>query len=150
MSSKAVTCSVVVESKPRAVSKLCNWILSRLRAKKYNQDDIFAVHLAIEEAFLNAMKHGNKNDSSKEIKIDCMVDESMVEISLTDSGNGFDPKDVPDPRFGENLYKLKGRGLFLIRSYMHEVDFNESGNRIRMVRYKDRQSPFCLKGLDCV
>jgi serine/threonine-protein kinase RsbW len=115
--------------------------MSKLKTKKYSQDDIFAVHLAVEEAFLNAIKHGNQNDPKKGIKIDCSVDEQKVEISVTDNGDGFDPNDVPDPRIGENLYKLQGRGLFLIRSYMHKVDFNERGNRIRMIRYKNRDEP---------
>jgi len=115
--------------------------MSRLKAKKYGQDDIFAVHLAVEEAFLNAIKHGNQNDPTKRIKIDCLVDEQKIEIAVTDDGGGFNPKDVPDPRFGENLYKLQGRGLFLIRTYMHKVDFNERGNRIRMIRYKKKDKP---------
>lgn len=132
---------MIVESRPRAMSRFCGWVLSKLKANKFNQDDIFAVHLALEEAFLNAVKHGNKSDPSKEVKIDCSVGSDKVEISMADDGRGFDPDVVPDPRYGENLYKFEGRGLFLIRAYMHEVDFNEQGNRIRMVRYKGGSFP---------
>ena len=131
---------MIIESRPRAMSRFCRWVLSKLKANKFNQDDIFAVHLALEEAFLNAVKHGNKSDPSKEVKIDCSVGSDKVEISMADDGRGFDPDVVPDPRYGENLYKFEGRGLFLIRAYMHEVDFNEQGNRIRMVRYKGGSS----------
>ncbi|MHC4482106.1 MAG: ATP-binding protein, partial [Planctomycetota bacterium] len=52
--------------------------------------------------------------------------------------NGFEPEKVPDPRSGENLYKAEGRGLFLMRSYMDEVSYNEHGNCVRMVRYKEK------------
>lgn len=132
---------MIVESRPRAMSRFCRWVLSKLKANKFTRDDIFAVHLAPEEAFLNAVKHGNGSDPSKEVKIDCSVGSDRVEISMADDGRGFDPDTVPDPRYGENLYKFEGRGLFLIRAYMHEVDFNEQGNRIRMIRYKGRSSP---------
>ena len=57
---------------------------------------------------------------------------------MMDEGDGFDPNDVPDPRCGENLYKIDGRGLFLIRSYMDVVEFNEPGNQVHMVRYKEK------------
>ena len=58
---------------------------------------------------------------------------------MTDEGDGFDPQAVPDPRYGENLYKIKGRGLLLMRSYMDAVEFNERGNRVRMIRYKNKE-----------
>ncbi len=71
--------------------------------------------------------------------------EGKVEISMTDEGRGFDPNAVPDPRYGENLYKAGGRGLLLICSYMDIVEFNERGNRVRMVKYKERPSPKKIK-----
>jgi serine/threonine-protein kinase RsbW len=129
---------MVVESRPSVIGKICKWILAQLKANNFSQEDIFAVHLALEEAFINAVRHGNKMDPGKQIKIDYSVDLDKIEISMTDQGDGFDPKAVPDPRVGENLYKPEGRGLLLIRAYMDVVEFNERGNRVRMVRYKDK------------
>jgi serine/threonine-protein kinase RsbW len=60
------------------------------------------------------------------------------EVSMMDEGEGFDPSVIPDPRYGENLYKINGRGLLLMRSYMDVVEFNNSGNGVRMVRYKEK------------
>ena len=128
--------SVVIESAPSAIVGERRWLLSKLEANNFNEEDIFAVHLALEEAFLNALRHGNKMNSDKEIKIDYSVSLDRVEVSMTDVGDGFDPYSVPDPRFGENLYKAEGRGLLLMRSYMDLVEFNEQGNSVRMVRYK--------------
>ena len=133
--------SMVVESQPSAVTGQWAWILPKLKAHNFSEDDIFAIHLALEEAFINAVNHGNRMDPEKEIKIEYSVSEGKVEISMTDEGRGFDPDAVPDPRYGENLYKAGGRGLLLIRSYMDEVEFNERGNRVRMVRYKERPNP---------
>ena len=131
-----ITRSLVVKSKPSAVIKVRKWVLSRLEADNFSQKDIFAVHLAIEEAFINAVKHGNKMDAAKDVKIECSVGLDKVEISIIDEGGGFEPNLVPDPRYGKNLYKLGGRGLFLMRSYMDVVKFNESGNSVYMLRYR--------------
>jgi serine/threonine-protein kinase RsbW len=133
--------STVVESRPSAVTGQWAWILPKLKEQNFSEDDIFAIHLALEEAFINAVNHGNRMDPEKEIKIEYSVGEGKVEISMTDEGQGFDPDAVPDPRYGENLYKAGGRGLLLICSYMHIVEFNELGNRVRMVRYKERPNP---------
>lgn len=133
--------SIVVESEPSALRQPCRQILSALEAMGFNQDDIFAVHLAMEEAFYNAVKHGNKMDPSKKVTIEYAVDPDKVEICLTDEGEGFDPSTIPDPRVGENLYRPEGRGLLLINSYMHVVEYSERGNRLRMVRYKGQPVP---------
>jgi len=128
--------SVAVESTPSAIAGVYKHILSELKANNFGQEDIFAVHLSIEEAFANAIKHGNKIDPNKEVKIDYSVDLDKVEISMEDEGEGFDPDSIPDPRYGGNLYKTEGRGLLLMNSYMDVVEFNKRGNCVHMVRYK--------------
>jgi serine/threonine-protein kinase RsbW len=129
---------MVIKGNSSAIAGTRRRILSDLENNSFNQEDIFAVHLALEEAFLNAIKHGNKMDRRKEIKVDYSISTEKIEISMTDEGNGFDPNAVPDPRRGENLYKTEGRGLFLMRAYMDIVEYNKSGNRVRMVRYKEK------------
>ena len=133
--------SVTVDSKPVELGQPCRSILSALEAHGFSQDDVFAVHLALEEAFHNAVKHGNQMDPNKKVRIDYAVDAEKVEISLTDEGEGFNPSSIPDPRVGPNLYRPEGRGLLLIGAYMHVVEYNEQGNALRMVRYKGRPGP---------
>ena len=135
-SENPISRSILLKSNPSVVEDACREILDELQKRDYPQEKIFAVHLAFEEAFVNAVKHGNKMDSSKQIKIEYAVDEQKVEIYMSDEGSGFDPDSVPDPRCGENLYKPDGRGLFLIHSYMDVVKYNETGNQIRMIKYK--------------
>ena len=129
--------TIVVESRPSAIVGVCEQILSKLKDNGFSKEDIFAVHLALEEAFLNAVKHGNKMDSAKNVKIDYSVGSDRVEISMTDQGDGFEPEAVADPRWGESLYKPEGRGLLLINSYMDVVRFNKRGNSVFMIRYKE-------------
>jgi serine/threonine-protein kinase RsbW len=77
-------------------------------------------------------------DPAKKVKIEYSVNPDKIEVSVTDEGNGFNPEDVPDPRSGKNLYKPDGRGLFLMKSYMDAVQFNEQGNCVYMVRHKEK------------
>jgi serine/threonine-protein kinase RsbW len=130
--------SIIVESKPSGLREPCERLLSLLEEKGYTQDDIFAVHLALEEAFLNAVKHGNRMDPTKKVMLEYLVDDEKVEIRMADEGKGFDPRSIPDPRLGENLYRPEGRGLLLMTTYMDVVEYNEQGNALRMVRYRKR------------
>ena len=133
--------SIIVESKPSALVEPCRRILSAMEKKGFGQDDVFAVHLAVEEAFLNAVKHGNKMDPLKKVTIDLLIDGEKIDIRLQDEGEGFKPDSIPDPRFGENLYRPEGRGLLLINAYMHVAEYNDRGNGLHMVRYKDMPLP---------
>ncbi len=136
-----VQCSVVVESKPSAMGHPCRQILLAMEERGYSQDDVFAMHLALEEAFLNAVKHGNKMDLRKKVTIDYVLDREKADIWIADEGEGFNPKGIPDPRVGENLYRPEGRGLLLINAYMHVVEHNERGNRVHLIRYRNRPMP---------
>lgn len=133
-----VNCTTVVESTSSAISSLREGILSSLKEHNFGEGDIFAVHLALEEAFINAVRHGNKMDPAKGVRIDYLVEADKITVSVTDEGNGFDLGAVPDPRYGENLYKPEGRGLFLMHSYMDEIEFDERGNSVCMVKYKEK------------
>ena len=80
-------------------------------------------------------------DPTKKVTLEYAVDQEKVEINITDEGAGFDPRTIPDPRVGANLYRPEGRGLLLIAAYMHTVGYNAQGNGLRMIRYKGRPTP---------
>ena len=128
--------SLKVASKTSASTGVWKGLLRELEANSFDQEAVFAVHLALEEGFVNAVKHGNRMDAGKIVTIDYSVSREKVEVSITDEGEGFDPSKVPDPRFGENIYKTSGRGLLLIRSYMDLAEYNERGNSLHMVKYR--------------
>jgi serine/threonine-protein kinase RsbW len=130
--------SVVVQSQPLALDGVYQQILSRLKQNDYSDDDIFAVHLAFEEAFLNAVKHGNKMNPSKTVTVEYTVNTEKTTIIITDEGKGFNPGGVPDPRLDENLYQPEGRGLLLINAYMDVVEYNDRGNRVYMARFRSQ------------
>ena len=76
--------SIAVESRQVAFDNVCKRILAELKAHSFNEDDTFAVHLALDEAFVNAVEHGNKMDPTKKVKVKYCVDSDKVEISVTD------------------------------------------------------------------
>ena len=96
--------------------------------------DLFCIKLALEEALVNAIKHGNQMDRSKKVHISYRLLADRFEIHIADEGPGFDPSDVPDPTALENLERPCGRGLMLMRHYMSEVAFHGRGNCVCMTK----------------
>jgi len=97
------------------------------------------VSVAIRESVINAIKHGNRNDASKRVFVDLETPEGQPElmIRVRDEGEGFEPEEVADPLAPENLLKSSGRGIFLIRSFMENVQLRrapEGGMEIRMTK----------------
>lgn len=117
---------------------VCAKIMGLGKGLNYSDDDLFAIHLAMEEALVNAVKHGNKQDTSKSVSVEYDVSPERIDISVSDEGQGFDPEGVDDPRLSENIYKMGGRGVLLIKSYMDEVEHNRTGNTVRMVKFNSR------------
>jgi len=111
-------------------------VLGRLRDLGYDEDHLFAVRLALEEALVNAMKHGNGFDPNRSVYVWYRASPERVEIRVADEGGGFDPTGVPDPTADENIERPCGRGIMLMRCYMDEVDFSDRGNEVSMVKYR--------------
>jgi len=132
---KAQRKTIAISSIPSELPHVESAILPVLENKGYGERNIFAVKLALEEAVINAIKHGNELDDTKKVGVSFYVDDDRAIISVSDEGGGFNPDDVPDPTTEENLLATSGRGLALIRAYMDEVRFNEDGTEITMIKY---------------
>src|SRR4029078_7428428 len=98
---------------------------------KVEQSNLF---VALDEAFVNAVKHGNKFHSRKLIRIAAEVTKQEARFAIEDEGEGFDVNSIPDPLDPENLFKTSGRGVLFIYNIMDEVKYNERGNRLTMVK----------------
>ena len=92
--------------------------------------DIFAIHLAAEEAIVNAIVHGNRLDPAKKVHVECVVSPDVTRIAITDEGAGFDPASVPDCTSDERLEAPGGRGVMLMRSFMSRIEYNAKGNGV--------------------
>ena len=116
--------------------KVLDEMLAKLTEHGWGEEDTFGVHLAVEEALMNAIKHGNQLDPAKSVVVDYRLNTTDLEIVVEDEGPGFDPADVPDPTLEENLELPSGRGLMLMRTFMGKVEHNERGNRVAMAKVK--------------
>lgn len=112
-------------------------IVKRLEELEFSSRDLFGMRLALEEALVNAIKHGNRMDRNKHVEIFCQIHEDAVHIEIEDEGPGFFLNDVPDPTADENLERPCGRGIMLMRSFMNTVEYNERGNRVILKKLKN-------------
>lgn len=107
-------------------------LLGQLSERGWPEEDKFGVHLSVEEALMNAIKHGNQRDPEKSVFVEYRLSEDLLFVQVEDQGEGFNPDEVPDPTLDENLELPSGRGLMLMRTFMSMVQYNDKGNRVTM------------------
>jgi serine/threonine-protein kinase RsbW len=105
-------------------------LLEQLGAFGWAPSEIFNIHLAVEEAIVNAIIHGNKLDPAKRVHVDCEVSHDLARIRITDEGDGFDPARVPDCTLEDRLDVPSGRGVMLMRTFMTRIEYNAKGNSV--------------------
>ena len=103
----------------------------------FAEHEAFAIKMAVEEALVNAIKHGNQMDPDKSVRVVYSLGPERFDVRITDEGPGFNPDDVPDPTAPENLERPCGRGLLLIRYYMTDVTFQDDGRTIAMHKLRN-------------
>ena len=112
-------------------------IVKALEDRSFSARDVFGVRLALEEAIVNAIKHGNRMDPQKTVRISCAVNHSRVRVEIEDQGAGFRVEDVPDPTLDENLERPCGRGIMLMKAFMNLIEYNDAGNKITLEKIRD-------------
>ena len=128
-----------IENDSHLLKEASDRLIQELKKEDVDEDIIFDVHVAFEEALRNAMIHGNRNDPDKMVLIETELTGNVVRIVVEDEGEGFDPGRLPDPTLDENLLKEGGRGVYLIGHLMDEVSYENEGRRIVMVKYTDKK-----------
>ena len=119
---------------------LISRLLDELRPLGYADKELFGVRLALEEAFVNAVRHGNGEDPAKTVHVRYHATCQQFMIEIQDEGRGFDPEAVPDPLAPANLERPGGRGVFLIRRYMSWVQYNDLGNCVVLCKVRDEKT----------
>jgi serine/threonine-protein kinase RsbW len=125
---------VAIASAFHQAKKVEDGIVMEAMACGYDEEAIFALRLSLEEALTNAIRHGNAGDVNKKVLVRYTVNRDMIDIYVSDEGQGFNPEAVPDPTQAENLESPTGRGIMLMRAYMNEVEYNEKGNTVHMIK----------------
>lgn len=110
--------------------------IDNAKEKFHLDDDIYGnIMIAVTEAVNNAIKHGNKADSTRNVYLSLTLNENLLKFSVKDEGNGFDYANLPDPTAPENLEKPGGRGIFLMKHLSDEVEFKEKGKVVELSFY---------------
>lgn len=127
-----------IPSETSATSEAIEPLLARLQEEAWADRDVFGVHLAVEEALVNAIKHGNREDAAKSVCIEYRIAPDCVQIEIADEGCGFDPSVLPDPTAEDRVDQPNGRGIMLMRSFMSRVEFNGAGNCVLLEKCRDQ------------
>lgn len=125
--------NLVIPAMPSSIPTVSEGVRQLLLGKGWSEDELMKVELALDEALANAIRHGCKNDPTKQVQ--CMVSTDAageLVVVVRDPGPGFDVSTVPNPLQGANLLKPSGRGVFLINELMDKVEFADGGREVVM------------------
>lgn len=128
---------------PSAISpmhSILDYLLKRVEKQGVVKPEQSNLFVALDEAFVNAVKHGNKFNAQKLVRITAELSSKEASFTVEDEGEGFDVNSIPNPRDPENLFKTSGRGVLFIYNIMDEVKYNERGNRLTMVKKSESKN----------
>lgn len=134
--------SYTLESTLASVNKAEEKAVEMALRGGFGEDQQHHIAMAVREAAVNAVLHGNAYDPGKKFIVAYEITAEALIITITDQGLGLDPRLIPDPLAPENLMKRSGRGIFLIRSFMDEVKIRnlEPGTEITLVKHVGREA----------
>jgi serine/threonine-protein kinase RsbW len=130
--------SLVLESALKSVETIEEAAEKYARQAGFDEDTACQIAMVTREAAVNAVLHGNKQDPNKRVTAGFEVTDEELRIQISDEGPGLDPATLPDPLAPENILKPSGRGVFLMRAIMDEVEFRTlaPGTEITMVKHR--------------
>jgi len=131
------TCAlnITIPADPAAMTTVGDGVTELLTSKGWPEEEVMKVELALQEGLANAIRHGCKNDPTKQVQCSVTFDaKGEVVIVIRDPGPGFNVAAVPNPLEGTNVLKSSGRGVFLINQMMDTVEFSDGGRRVLMTK----------------
>lgn len=132
-------CDRTIPSETAAGRQILDEVLQQLKAQHWLPHDVFSVHLAMHEALVNAILHGNRLDAAKRVHVSCRLGPELVRIEIADEGEGFSPNCVPNPTDPDRIESPNGRGVMLMRAFMSQVDYNDRGNCVVLEKRRGEQ-----------
>jgi serine/threonine-protein kinase RsbW len=121
---------------PAELLSVLGQVVTAMREHGYSEMEEFGVRLALEEAIINAIKHGHRGDPAKVVRFRYEVTPQAVVAEVQDEGPGFNPEAVPDPLAPDRVEQPGGRGVFLMRHYMSRVSYNPCGNCVTLLKLR--------------
>jgi len=133
------TIELSIDSKLEFVDLVASVTKSVTAKMEFDEDDASWIELAVHEAVINAITHGNKNSADKQVEVRFVTEQGALTVYVRDRGEGFDPSQLPDPTSSDNLLNPSGRGIFYMRTFMDEVEHSihpEGGSVVRLTKNK--------------
>jgi serine/threonine-protein kinase RsbW len=124
---------LIISSDFENLPKVEQFTIALCKKAKLDDDQCDNMAIAITELVNNAIMHAHKQDSAKKVVIRVRYEVDRVVVSIIDEGTGFDPEEVANPTDPQNLWKQNGRGIFLVRNLIDEVEINSSPNGTEIV-----------------
>jgi len=123
---------IIIQSTLEELSKV-EKLVDNLSKRLGVSDEVYGkILVSTIEAVNNAIVHGNKGREEKKVQVGFVSNGSSFTISVKDEGEGYKYDQLPDPTSKENLEKLNGRGVFIMRKLADSIEFNELGNEVKM------------------
>jgi len=119
----ATTVKLVISSEVRLVDVVHSASETMAGIAGFDEDDALNVGIAVREAVINAIRHGNRMDPTRKVEVSLQARPRSIRARVRDQGAGFDPSATPDPTFGDNLMRSSGRGILVMRAFVDSVDF---------------------------
>ena len=133
------TIELSIDSKLEFVDLVASVTKSVTAKMGFNEDDASWIELAVHEAVINAITHGNKSADDKKVDVRFETEQDALVVVIRDYGAGFDPSKLPDPTSADNLLNPSGRGIFYMRTFMDEVEHSVHPHGGSVVRMKKRK-----------
>ena len=127
-------------SEVELIERAIGLLVERAREHGYSGSRLeLNFRVGVTEALANAMRYGNRENPELEVRVEAEFSPIRLSVRVIDHGPGFDPSCVPNPTVPPHLHRPGGRGIFLIRSLMDEVEYNSRGNAVRLILYREHR-----------
>ena len=133
------TIELSIDSKLEFVDMVGSVTKSMTAKLGFSEDDASWIELAVHEAVINAITHGNRSAADKQVDVKFVIEQNVLTVYVRDRGEGFDSSALPDPLDPNNLLNPNGRGIFYMRTFMDEVEYSihpEGGSIVRLTKQK--------------
>lgn len=135
----ATTLRLVISSEVRLVDVVHAASETMAAIAGFEEDDALNVGIAVREAVINAIVHGNKMDPTRKVEVSMHARRRSIRARVRDQGAGFDPGATPDPTVGDNRMRSSGRGILVMRAFVDSVDFKfREGRGMEVTLKKNR------------
>ncbi len=130
--SKSQTIALTLQSDPSCIARVTDLVDQLAKSLALSEATHGDLLLSLTEAVNNAIIHGNQLDVKKKVKLSLQVNNNKICVQVSDQGQGFDPRKLPDPTCSERICECGGRGVFLMTQLCEKMEFMNGGSTVKM------------------